>query len=107
MDLAIICASAPALRAFFGRFLKDHFTNRSKSRTVATEDSIPLKTATMSQTTLKSKRPDSAGTTVTAWPGLGTILVTEDFHAQSVLKDTEAGQAVWEEIQKSQRALRF
>ena len=103
----MICASAPALRAFFGRYLKDRFTTRSKSRTATADDSIPLQSTVMSQTTVNIKRPDSVGTTVTTWPGLGAILVTEDFRAQMVSRDTEAGQVAWDEIENSKKTLRF
>ena len=33
LQLAMICASAPALKGFLGDFLRDHFSQKSSSRT--------------------------------------------------------------------------
>lgn len=108
MQLAMICASAPALKAFCGRFLRDHFSKASRSRTYATNDSMPLKTITTTATF--NTRPvsvGSGGSTITTWPMLGDkeIMVTESFSVQPVDVDTEEGQLVVEAMHKERRVL--
>lgn len=105
MQLAMICASAPALKAFFGRYLREHFSRPSRSRTYATNNSVPLKTIA---TTASSKtRPISAGSTITTWPILGDkeIMVTERFSVQPMDVDTEEGQFALEAMHKERRVL--
>jgi hypothetical protein len=87
MQLAMICASAPALKAFFGKYLRDHFTKASRSNTYITQDSIPLKSqnstfnATVASVVV---RPTSGESAITAWPGLGNkdIMVEQRFSIQ-------------------------
>lgn len=105
MQLAMICASAPALRAFFGKYLCDHFTKASRSRTYATGDSIPLKTTASNVST--ALRPVSVGTVATTWPMLGDkdIMVTESFSITPIDVDSEEGQIALGEMKKERRVL--
>jgi hypothetical protein len=108
MQLAMICASAPALKAFFGRYLRGHFSKASRSRTYATNDSMPLKTfTTTASSNTRRISAGSAGSTITTWPILGDkeIMVTERFSVQPMDVDTEEGQVELERMHKERRVL--
>jgi len=105
LQLATICASAPALKGFLGDFLRDHFSENSYFRSRTAGDSIAIEPVGT------SKRPSIAViTSSTSNEELHTqgdedILITESFIVKSVDVYTKEGRAALEEMGKGRRVL--